>query len=115
VLAADSRLRSSAEFAHVVRSGFRAASPTLVLHGLVVHEPDAPVRCGFTVSKAVGNAVVRHRVTRRLRSLVASRLERLPAGSRLVVRALPGAARAPSDELARDLDAALTTMLRKMS
>jgi len=64
-------------------------------------------RAGFVVSKAVGNAVVRHRVTRRLRHLVADRLDGLPAGAMLVVRALPPAAVATSRELGADLDSGL--------
>jgi ribonuclease P protein component len=59
------------------------------------------------VSKAVGNSVVRHRVARRLRHLVSARLGTLPAGSALVVRALPPSAGASSAELGADLDAAL--------
>jgi len=65
------------------------------------------------VSKAVGGAVVRHRVSRRLRHLLAPRLGALPAGAMLVVRALPPAATATSAELAGDLDGALHGVLRK--
>jgi ribonuclease P protein component len=65
------------------------------------------------VSKAVGNSVVRHAVTRRLRHVVRPRLTGLPSGSRLVVRALPAAATASSAELTSDLDAALERALRK--
>jgi ribonuclease P protein component len=61
------------------------------------------------VSRAVGGSVVRHRVTRRLRHLVRDRLADLPPGARLVVRALPPAAEAPSSALAEDLDAGLRT------
>jgi ribonuclease P protein component len=64
------------------------------------------------VSKAVGGSVVRHAVARRLRHVVAPRLEHLPAGSRLVVRALPPAATATSAALAADLDVALERALR---
>lgn len=64
------------------------------------------------MSKAVGGSVVRHAVTRRLRHLVAPRLHRLPAGSTLVVRALPPAAAASSAQLGHDLDAALDRALR---
>lgn len=72
--------------------------------------PDAPpatARVGFVVGKAVGNSVVRHRTVRRLRHLVRDRLDRLPAGATLVIRALPPAAEADSAALGRDLDAAL--------
>jgi ribonuclease P protein component len=64
-------------------------------------------RVGFVVSKAVGNSVVRHRVTRRLRHLMADRIGTLPPGCALVVRALPAAAGASSSELGADLDGAL--------
>lgn len=89
------------------RSPTRRAGTALV----VVHRRDAqlphPPRVGFIVSKAVGNAVVRHRTTRRLRALMAQRLSQLPWGCLLVVRANPAAAEAAPAELAADLDAAL--------
>jgi ribonuclease P protein component len=44
------------------------------------------------VSKAVGNSVGRHRVSRRIRGAVSPLLTTLPSGTRVVVRALPGAA-----------------------
>lgn len=70
-------------------------------------QPSVPARAGFVVSKAVGNAVVRNRVRRRLRALVRERLAALPAGSTLVVRALPAAAEASYPRLTADLDAAI--------
>jgi ribonuclease P protein component len=51
--------------------------------------------------------VTRNRVRRRLQHLCADRLGALPAGSILVVRALPPAAAADSALLGRELDAAL--------
>jgi ribonuclease P protein component len=68
---------------------------------------------GFVVSRAVGGSVVRHTVARRLRHLVRDRLDRLPAGATLVVRALPASAQATSAELGDDLDAALGRALRR--
>ena len=62
-----------------------------------------PVRVGFVVSKAVGNAVIRNRVKRRLRSLVREQLTLLSDAAALVVRALPPAADASSAELRSDL------------
>ncbi|PRY27191.1 ribonuclease P protein component [Pseudosporangium ferrugineum] len=59
------------------------------------------------MSKAVGNAVVRNKVRRRLRHLVRPRLSSLPPGTSLVVRALPAAAAASFETLGTDLDAAL--------
>jgi ribonuclease P protein component len=70
-------------------------------------DADAAPRIGFVVSKAVGNSVVRHRVTRRLRHLFRDRLGTVPSGCTLVVRALPLAASAASADLGGDIDAAL--------
>jgi len=85
---------------------------------LVVHLDIAPAdgtpRAGFVVSKAVGGSVVRHRVVRQLRHLVRARLDGLPPGARLVVRALPPAAHASSADLGNDLDAGLRSARRKL-
>jgi ribonuclease P protein component len=62
-------------------------------------------KVGFVVSKAVGGAVIRHRVARRLRHLMRDRVGVLPAGTLVVVRALPPAATASSRDLGKDLDA----------
>jgi ribonuclease P protein component len=73
--------------------------------------PPAGARAGFVVGKAVGNSVVRHRVTRRLRAVVRDELHRLPASADLVVRARPEAASADSAGLRRDLAAGLDRLL----
>lgn len=118
MLPSESRVRRGEEFARAIRAGRRSGRACLVAHLATADGPERPgtadheartghARAGFVVSKAVGNAVVRNRVRRRLRHLVAARLEALPAGSILVVRALPPAAGADSALLARELDAAL--------
>lgn len=131
MLAAAQRLRRSTDFAVAIRGGRRANRGVLVVHldptgsavpdlssAEITAEPasDAgvgqqppPVRAGFVVSKAVGGAVVRNKVRRRLRHLVRERLDgwALPAGATLVVRALPGAADASYTRLGADLDAAV--------
>ena len=63
------------------------------------------------MSKAVGGAVVRNKVKRRLRHLMRERVDQLPPGSLVVVRALPGAGDADHAQLAQDLDAALRRLL----
>ncbi|GHA22855.1 hypothetical protein GCM10010372_23680 [Streptomyces tauricus] len=74
-------------------------------------ESTPPTRAGFVVSKAVGGAVVRNKVKRRLRHLMRTRVARLTPGSLVVVRALPGAGDADHAQLARDLDAALERLM----
>lgn len=66
-------------------------------------------RAGLVVGKAVGNAVTRHRVSRQLRHLLADRVQALPAGSLLVVRA---GATASTADLEGELDAALSRLAR---
>jgi ribonuclease P protein component len=72
---------------------------------------DRPSLVGLVVSRAVGPAVTRTRVKRRLRHLAAQRLDRLAPGALLVVRANPPAATATSAELGADLDRALERVL----
>ena len=105
-------MRRSTDFSSVVRAGSRARTGRVVVHHAPTLQVDAPAGplVGFVVSKAVGNSVQRHGVTRRLRAQIASRLELLPAGSGTVVRALPGAASASSADLGRDLDRALSRL-----
>jgi ribonuclease P protein component len=71
-----------------------------------------PAKAGFVVSKAVGGAVVCNKVKRRLRHLVADRIDRLPPGGVLVVRALPGASLIGYPQMALDLDKALEGALK---
>ncbi|MFT3873630.1 MAG: ribonuclease P protein component [Nocardioides sp.] len=102
------RLTSGEGFRRTIRSGVRCGAATLVVHWLPGGASDQPaVRVGLVVSRAVGNSVTRHRVQRRLRHLVADRLDRLAAPSTLVIRALPPAADADSVGLAKDLDRCL--------
>ncbi|MFJ7421789.1 ribonuclease P protein component [Streptomyces uncialis] len=118
MLPSEHRLRRREDFATAVRRGRRAGRPLLVVHlrsgATDPHAPGESVplsRAGFVVSKAVGNAVVRNTVKRRLRHLMRERIDLLPPGSLVVVRALPGAGDADHPDLARDLDAALQRLL----
>ncbi|HTK65536.1 MAG TPA: ribonuclease P protein component [Pseudonocardia sp.] len=125
MLPAKARLTDRDDFTTVVRRGRRSGRTLVVMH-VLLPEPADPVgdvtvadgpdvcaapfgssRVGFVVSKAVGGSVVRHRVARRLRHLMRDRLSDAPAGSRIVVRALPASANADSASLGADLDRAL--------
>lgn len=124
MLSADHRLRHRRDFQSAVRGGQRVASGAVVAHLLCTPPVQAegtdgtsagpvPARVGFVVSGAVGPAVVRNRVRRRLRHLCADRLSRLPAGSLLVVRALPaaGVMAGNAADLATDVDRVLDRVL----
>jgi ribonuclease P protein component len=114
MLAAAQRVRHSADFADTVRTGRRAGRGAVVVHVNLPLEPPtepAPPRAGFVVSKAVGGAVQRNLVRRRLRHLTRDRLAALPPGAALVVRALPAAASRSYGDLGADLDGALAAAL----
>jgi ribonuclease P protein component len=112
VLPRQYRLGTAADFAAVMKAGRRGGTSRLVIHAAVSGQQSVP-RAGFVVSKKVGNSVVRHRVTRRLRPLVLEQLRGLAPGVTLVVRALPSAATASSAELSVDLRAGLSSAVRK--
>ena len=121
MLPARHRLRSSADFAAVFRGargagGSRSGSRLIVVHANSTDaRPGQPPRVGLVVSKAVGNAVVRNRTKRVLRALMSIRIDQLPAGVDLVIRAkteLPGT---PTAVLGRDLDRLLATVLRRVT
>ena len=121
MLPSQARMRHRSEFTLAVRRGTRAGRPTMTGHlftqapdqASVEVRPDEPARVGFIVSRAVGPAVVRNRVKRRLRVLVRGYLGVLPAGSLLVVRANPPAAAARQADLAADLDLVMDRLLRR--
>ena len=95
---------------HTIRRGAKGAESTLVSHVLFRHSvpgTGGPTSVGFVVSKAVGTAVDRNRVKRQLRHLMRERVDQLPPGTKVVVRALPPSAGSPSSSLAHELDAAL--------
>jgi ribonuclease P protein component len=139
-------MRRSEDFRRTVRRGVRAGRRTVVVHAFRLdgERPDGPAdsptvpdtgTVGFVVSRAVGSAVVRNRVKRRLRHLARARLAELDgisgagvsgAGASgaggsvsdsptlVVVRALPAAAQA-GPELGSDLDAAWTSALSRLA
>jgi ribonuclease P protein component len=109
VLPAAARLRRRQDFSDVVRRGRRASRGPLTVH-LVTGDP-GPSQAGFVVGRVVGPAVVRNRLRRRLRHLLGARLAALPAGTRVVVRARPGAGELSSAELAPLVDSALTKLV----
>src|SRR5499427_730729 len=114
VLPAESRMRRSAEFELTVRRGSRARRALLTGYLLVREDAAAQAPLvGFVVSKAVGNAVARNKVRRRLRSVARGYLPALPGGSLLVVRAHPQAAAARQADLAAELDLVMGRLMRR--
>jgi ribonuclease P protein component len=96
-------MRRSIDFERAVRRGTRAGRSTMVVHlSRSTEEAHGPL-VGLVVSKAVGNAVHRNLVKRRLRTAAARHLDALPGDALVVLRALPGAAEADYAHLERDV------------
>jgi ribonuclease P protein component len=115
VLPAAHRLRRSVDFERAVRRGTRAGRSTVVVHLALDPEGDGPPQVGLVVSKAVGNAVHRNRVKRRLRSAARVHLGLLPDGALAVVRALPASADAAFDRLDRDVATGFANAVERSS
>jgi ribonuclease P protein component len=82
------RLRRSVEFQQVIRRGRRVAGGAFVV--ICAQRRERPgaarqIRLGITVSRKVGNAVVRNRVKRRIREWFRADRGSLGAGVDLVV------------------------------
>jgi ribonuclease P protein component len=106
-----STLKTRAEFLRV-RGGRRWSAPAFVLEARSRPEQTngaTEARFGFTVSKKIGSAVVRNRVRRRLRALVAMLA---PSQARpdhdYVLIARPGAVDRTHRDLKADLEQALS-------
>jgi len=98
------RVRRRWEYLAIGRRGRRRHAP----HFVVLTTPrSGPARLGVTVSRKVGDAVVRNRVKRRVRELFRRDPARLVPGHDVVVIARSGAGALETAEIARELTAAL--------
>lgn len=106
------RLKKRAEFLAVAGKGAKAPMPGLVLQ-LLPRADDAPMRVGFTVTKKVGNAVIRNRTKRRLREAVRLGLDpEAHRGFDIVVIGRDRTAERPFAELIDDLRKAVAKTRR---
>lgn len=102
------RLKRRADFLRVASKGRRVAMPGLVLQALR-RDDTATARLGFTVTRKVGNAVVRNRTRRRLKE--AARLllrDQMVDGADLVLIGRDGTRSRTFALLVEDLRRALT-------
>ena len=99
-------LRRRDDFQAVVRSGASHSSRTLVLRALATGSPDT--RIGLATPQAIGGAVQRNRVRRRLRELVRERYGEMGSGWDVLIIAKPQAATATWEELRTEVGVLLT-------
>ncbi len=90
MLARENRIKSGDDFRQVMKFGRKQTGKATVLY-LKRDESLAHARFGFIVSKAVGGAVTRNLVKRRLRVIAREILKTHPTGFDVVIRALPEA------------------------
>jgi ribonuclease P protein component len=112
-----SRLKTRAEFLRVAAARSRAARPGLVLQAAPrLDKPEGELRVGFTASRRVGNAVVRNRAKRRLRTAAALVLPlHGKAGVDYVLIAREGTGERPYAALLADLEGALRQLAHPQS
>ena len=102
-----SRLKKNEDFRRVYNHGVSYANRYLVLYYLENGSQES--RLGISVSKKVGNSVVRHRTKRLIREAYRLGEEYFPAGLDFVVIARPAAA----DKSFAEIQDALLSLLRK--
>ena len=87
------------DFRAAVRRGRRVPTGHTVLHVLQRNEPSSDgvgaARFGFIVTKAVGGAVTRNTVKRRLRAVSLAVLPYVAVGTDVVIRAVQGSVAVP--------------------
>lgn len=110
MLARANRVVRPEDFRTIVRRGHRVASPLAVYYRLE-REPADPARFGFIVSRAVGGAVERNLLRRRMRAIGRELVEAGARGTDVVVRALPGSAASGWASLSADMHTALDSRL----
>ena len=111
------KLTSSAEFRRVISKGGRAGTRTVVVHYYTRTDTviSGGPRFGLIVSKQVGNAVARHRVSRQLRHICMELASSLDRDVDIVIRALPASANASSDGLRKDISSGIERGRKKAS
>lgn len=100
------RVTRGDDYRRIVRTGNRVGGAFCITYAVRRSGgPDGqdPARFGYIVSKAVGNAVTRNLVRRRMKTVSDELLREGLTGIDIVFRALPAAANAPFAELHREL------------
>ena len=94
-------LKKNKDFRNVYRNGTSYANKYLVMY--VLENQAGKNRLGISVSKKVGNSIVRHRLTRLIREGYRLQEDRFRCGLDIVVTARTGA----KDKSYRDIESAM--------
>ena len=99
------RIQSTLEFKKIQRTGKKIRANQLLA---IVLKQNGQARIGITVSKKVGNAVVRNRIKRLLREISRHEYSNIEAGWQIILIAHPSAALASFAELQKNVQLILT-------
>ena len=97
----EARLVRRGEFDAVYRAGRRRSSSHFTVFFRANELPQT--RFGVSIKKALGGAVVRNRIRRRVREIVRCHRREIPAGWDMVIHPKSAVARVPFAELTADL------------
>jgi ribonuclease P protein component len=97
----EARLVRRGDFDAVYRAGKRRSSSHFTVFFRANELPQS--RFGFSIKKALGGAVVRNRIRRRLREMVRCHRLEIPAGWDIVIHPKSAVAKAPFAALTADL------------
>jgi ribonuclease P protein component len=111
MLAKVNRVTTLNDFQRATRTGRKAGSKSFVVH-ITKNELEV-TRFGYVVSKNVGNSVIRHTLSRKLREISREQLTTLPTGYDIVVRALAGSENLTSAEIRKQIAPTITRILKK--
>ena len=107
------RLRKRAEFDRVYKGGERHSSANMTV--IFLAAAGAGPRVGFTAGRALGGAVVRNRIRRRLREAVRRHLRELRTPADVVFHPRKSVLRADFSQLEAEVTRAFAVISQKLS
>lgn len=84
-------LKKYRDFQEVYSARRSYANRYLILYKKEVDDPEKTARIGISVSKKVGNSIIRHRITRLIRESYRLNRDKMKEGSDIIVVARPEA------------------------
>lgn len=109
------RLRKHADYGLVYGASRKHSSPSLSFFYRSQEVAEQPARFGITVPRALGPAVLRNRIKRRVRIAARAALPALPPGVDVVLHPRPVVAEMPFSILESELAAVFATVARRLA